>query len=427
MKKMIRFIVAFALSLFLLVPSVAPTFAEVQTTQVTSQVNEVREAIEDTANYLLKQGVSSEWEAIGLARAGKEIPAAYHTKFMQNLEGQVLRQSGGGRMKITDVERLTIAAAAIGVDARNVDGAGFSLIEKIHTSEHWTYQNSDSITYQGNNGIIFALIALDAKDYYVPSGAKWTREKLVAELLNNQKEDGSWSLSTEAGGSTSFDITAMAMISLSPYREKQEVRSALNKTVNFLSNAQGPTGGFNEAFVGGVSSEATSQIIIGLTANGIDPQGEQFTKNGINLVGHLLSFKVAGGGFKHTSAETSANGMATEQALQGLVAFDLYTRDAGRLYDFNEAYDTNKPWTITFSGQVDEAFLTSNDHIYVVDAAGNKLMNVLTIDESGKKVVVQPPTNLYQSGKYTLHIASTLKSVSAKNLNTGEKKEFEIK
>lgn len=425
MKKMIRFIGAFVLSLLVLMPAAPPAFADVQTTKVTNNVNEVREAIEDTTNFMLQKGVSSEWEAIGLAKAGKAVPASYIEKFDEHLHDQVIGQSGNGRMKITDVERLTMAAVAIGKDPTNIDGNGFNLIEKIYDSEH-RKTGEDSLTFQGNNGIIFALIALDAKDYYVPSGAKWTREKLVAELLSNQREDGSWSLSTAAKDSPSFDITAMALISLAPYTDDSVVKTAVDKTVSFLSNAQDPTGGFNEAFVGGISSEATSQVVIGLTANGIDPQGEQFTKNGNNLIDHLLSFKAADGGFKHTSNDTTSNGMATEQALQALVAFDLYTRDAGRLYDFNEGYENNKSWTITFSGQVDETYLTSNEHIYVVDAAGNTLENVLTIDESGKKVVVQPPVNLYQSGGYTLHIESSLKSVNGKNLNQGETKNFEI-
>ena len=89
-------------------------------------------------------------------------------------------------MKITDVERLVIAAVAAGIDPVNVDGKGFNLIEKIYNSELWI-TGADSLTFQGNNGIIFALIALDSHGFTVPNGAKWTREKLVTELLIYQK------------------------------------------------------------------------------------------------------------------------------------------------------------------------------------------------------------------------------------------------
>lgn len=295
----------------------------------------VTSAIDKVSAHMLAGPIDSEWQAIGLAKAGKTVPASYNKAFYENLKDQVTSRSGKGRMKITDVQRLTIAAAAIGIDPTNADGKGFNLIDKILNSEkHLT--GVDSLTYQGNNGIIFALIALDSKNYQVPSNSKWTREKLIAELLKHQKEDGSWSLSTSKEGATSYDITAMALIGMAPYTNQLKVRQAMDRAVSFLAKAQGPTGGFDEAFVGGISSEATSQVIIGLTANQIDPTMPMFTKNGINLVDHLLSLQTSDGGFQHTAGESRSNAMATEQALQALVAFDLFTKNKGVLYDFND-------------------------------------------------------------------------------------------
>ena len=63
---------------------------------------------------------------------------------------------------------------------------------------------------------------------------------------------------------------------------------------------------------------------------------EMFTKSDINLVDHLLSFQTSDGGFQHTAGESRSNAMATEQALQALVAFDLFIKDKGVLYDFND-------------------------------------------------------------------------------------------
>jgi len=302
----------------------------------------VNQAIKEASGYIVQQGVSSEWEAIGLAKTNKEIPRDYSVKFMENLQDQVISKSGKGRMKITDVERLTMAAIAIGKDPTNVDGKGFNLIEKIYNAEPWS-PGVDSLTFQGNNGIIFALIALDTKNYAVPNNAKWTREKLVAELLKYQKSDGSWSLTTTTTDAASFDITAMALSSLAPYGDNPVVKAAIDKSVQFLSNEQGSTGGFSEEFVGGVSSEATAQVIIGLTANKIDPRSQAFTKNGTNLIDHLLSFKDKTGGFKHTAEDSSPNSIATEQALQALVAFDLYRQGKGALYDFSNQGAPTEP------------------------------------------------------------------------------------
>lgn len=292
-------------------------------------------AIKEIQQKLLRDGVQSEWEAIGLYKSGLQVPSSYLEKFRETLNEQVIGKSGKGRMKITDVERLVMAANVLGIDPANADGKGFNLLEKIYNSELRT-TGEDSLTFQGNNGVIFALIALDSKNYIVPENAKWNRDKLIKELLKTQKTDGSWSLEATTKGSTSIDITAMALTALAPYNNQLEVRQAIDKAVQYLSNAQGSSGGFQESFVGGISSEATAQVIIGLTANGIDPRSQAFTKNNMNLIDHLLRFKSSDGGFKHLNDDQSSNGIATEQALQALVAFDLYVNGKGSLYNFTE-------------------------------------------------------------------------------------------
>src|SRR5699024_567135 len=142
----------------------------------------------------------------------------------------------------------------------------------------------DTMTFQGNNGPIFALVALDTKNFEVPDDAKWTRQNLIDELLSTQNEDGSWHLN-ENFESPSIDITAMALIGLSPYKDQPEVKEALDKAVEWLSDKQSNNGGFDGGdFVGGITNEAASQVIIGLTAYGINPTDEQFTKNGNDVI-----------------------------------------------------------------------------------------------------------------------------------------------
>lgn len=283
-------------------------------------------ALDKAFSHMLEKGITSEWQAIGLAKAGKTVPGSYEAVFDKNVQSQIVDSIG--RLKITDAERLTIAAVAMGKDPENI--GGINLLDYIYNSID--IRNIDTMTRQGTNGLIFALIALDTKNFEVPKDARWNREKIITELLSYQLDTGAWSLST-SGGSPSYDMTAMALISLAPYTNQPEVSKAVDEAVTFLSEQQGSTGGFNEAFVGGISSEATSQVIIGLTANNIDPQDEIFTKNGINLLDHLLSFQTETGGFKHTTTGKT-DGMATEQAVQALVAYDLFTKNEGALYAF---------------------------------------------------------------------------------------------
>lgn len=374
---------------------------------------DVSKAIDQTTAYVVKNGVSSDWEALGLAKAGVPVPASYEEIFYRNVQDQVVSKVGSGRLKITDAERLAMTAVAIGKDPTNING--FNLLDKVYNSENWKFENSDGMTYQGNNGLTYALIALDANKFDVPKDARWNRQSIIAELLKNQRTDGAWSLSASSTGSVSFDITAMVLIGLAPYNDQPAVKEAVERAVNFLSESQDSTGGFNEEFVGGISSEATSQVIIGLTANAIDPEGEKFTKNGINLIDHLLSFHTAEGGFKHTEAEVSANGMATEQALQALIAFDLYTKGKGRLYDFSE-----KPLVsgnAALKGVLSNGLLTvqKNNHniwsslfieetemlgdYFIVQAGMKGSQQTVTVPKTAKKVILVENDRPYRDFK----------------------------
>lgn len=288
---------------------------------------DIRKMIDEVSKHILSQGVKSEWEAIGLAKAGKNVPPAYYKNyFLTHVKEQVV---DANRKKITDIERLVLAAGAIGLDAKNINGT--NLVELIYNNVNWP-NGLDSMTAQGNNGPIFALIALDSGSFSVPNDARWTREKLIHHLLNVQNNDGSWSLDDKAT-TPSYDITAMALIALAPYQSDEKVKKAVDRAVAFLAKEQGESGGYYDSFNGGISSETTSQVIIGLTAVGIDPTGSQFTKKQGNLLDHLLSFRTKDGAFEHVQGDGS-NEMATEQALQALVAYELFVKGEGPLYLF---------------------------------------------------------------------------------------------
>src|SRR5690625_830554 len=298
---------------------------------------QIETAIENATNFILNKGVTSEWEAIGIAQAGKEVPEIYLEEyFYQRVQNQIVRGLENGRIKITDIERLAMAAVAVGQDPQNVND--LNLIELIYNSPDRT-GGFDSMTYQGNNGLIFALIALDTLSFPVPEDARWTRQDIINELLRSQNEDGSWSLNP-IYPDPSVDITGMALIGLSPYKDQPAVSEALDSAVVWLSSVQTENGGFDGGdFVGGITSEATSQVIIGLSSYGIDPAGEQFTKNGNHLISHLLEYQNDDGGFKHTMDYDYSDSMATEQALQALVAYDYFLKGKGSLYQFDTIDD----------------------------------------------------------------------------------------
>jgi hypothetical protein len=264
-------------------------------------------------------GVSTDWSAIGLARTGHKLPDTYYQKLLNNVT-----YSQGDFSLVTDVERTILGITVSGGDATNA--AGINLIDKLTNNTH--------MTSQGINGLIFALLALDSKAYTVPVNALWTRELLINAIMTRQNVDGGFALGT---GASDPDITAMTLSALAPYAANQALvnASTLVKAENWLSQHQEANGGYLSWGVD--NSESVSQAIIALTANNIDPTSAEYTKNGVTLLDRLFQFRLSDGSFSH-STELLSNGMATEQALQALAAYQLYLAGNGeRLYDFTNS------------------------------------------------------------------------------------------
>ena len=192
----------------------------------------------------------------------------------------------------------------------------------------------DKVTYQGLNGAIFALIALDSAGYEVPAAAEGadqtSREALVAYILDKQLSDGGWALS---GDSADPDMTAMAVQALAAYRDDAAVQAAVDKAVQTLSDMQLSDGGYSSW--GTVNSESCAQVIIALTTLGIDPaKDSRFIKYGLSLLDALCAY-YKDGGFCHTR-DGAADDIATEQALCALTAYARLLNGQTALYDMTD-------------------------------------------------------------------------------------------
>ncbi len=271
----------------------------------------------------------SEWLVIALARSGREVPDSYYDSVVKAV------QDAGGVLsdrKFTEYSRTILALTAIGKDPTNV--GGYDLLSKL--------ADMDDVTFQGLNGAIFALIALDSNKYDVPAvadgGKQVTRDGLVAYILDQQLSDGGWALS---GDSADPDMTAMALQALAAYRTGDKaVQSAVDKALKTLSDMQQADGGYSSW--GTLNSESCAQVIIALTALGIDPaKDSRFAKNGLTVLDALLSFALDGG-FRHT-ADGERNDMATEQALCALTAYARLLDGKTALYDMTDVLGGQTP------------------------------------------------------------------------------------
>ena len=144
---------------------------------------------------------------------------------------------------------------------------------------------------QGLNGLIFALLAVDAGTYPEPERAKNTRAGIVEAIRAAQEPDGGFGL---VSGASEADLTAMALQALAPYGRDETVERAL-----------------------------------ALAALGIDPEQEF---GSVNPETGLAEFRKADGSYAHLLTDTEGNLMATEQAMLALCALERLP-DGGCVYE----------------------------------------------------------------------------------------------
>lgn len=261
-----------------------------------------------------------EWMVIGLARSGRTVPAGYYDNVVEYVKAKADANERLHPTKVTDNARVILALTAIGKDVTNV--GGHNLLKGL--------DSMDYVQTQDINGPIFTLIALDSHNY--PTMGDVTREKLIGVILAAQLSDGGWDLS---GTKADPDMTAMAIQALAPYYKTNEtVKAAVDKALEALSALQRSDGGFDSW--GTVNSESCAQVIVALTALGIDPTADsRFVKNGHTVLDALAGFYVTGGGFRHT-AGGERNDMATEQGYYALAAYYRFLNGQTSLYDMSD-------------------------------------------------------------------------------------------
>lgn len=298
---------------------------------------------EATGKYLMKaaektaptvSSIGGEWLVLGLARAEYSGTDSMNQKYLQNVK-KILEDNNGvlSTSKYTEYSRVILGLTSIGVDVNNV--AGYNLLEGL--------ADFDNVIQQGVNGPIYALLALDSHDYEIPDVKgvtnKTTRDKLIEYILDQQLKDGGWSLS---GSSMDVDMTAAAIQALAPYyNSNAKVKQAVDTALEKLSQAQNKNGGFESWGV--ENCESCAQVIVALTAMGIDPDKDaRFVKNGKASIDALLEYGLDGGGFKHTKSG-ELNGMATEQAYYALTAYKRFSLGKTALFDMSDVTIKESP------------------------------------------------------------------------------------
>lgn len=262
-----------------------------------------------------------EWAILTLARGEKRFDEHTRQYYVGSVSSAFSESDPHFKLnqKPTTLARVILALGSLGIDAEKMD---HPFIQRL--------LDHDSIE-DGSNEAIFALIALDSKPYS-GIGHRWDREKLIREILSYQ-DPASGGFSLIKNGSPNIDITAMALQSLAKYRDRENVKIAIENGLRFLRDRQSATHGYS-------SSEAIAQVLLALSTLEMDPLQKEngfFTNSRVNILSALMDhYSPNEGGFKHHVDDANAQPLSTTQAAYALEAYQRFRSGKNALYDFSD-------------------------------------------------------------------------------------------
>ena len=247
--------------------------------------------------------IGGEWAIIALARSGYAVPEGYYQGYLDRVE-ETLEACGGvlHPVKRTEYSRVALALAALGENP--MDFRGYDLLTPL--------TETDMVKLQGNNGSVWALIALDSNDY---PGTEEAKKALLDEILSQQNADGGFGIA--AGQGSNIDMTAMALTALARYADQDVVAASIESALKFLEEAVFDT------------SESYAQTLVAYAA--LNMPGEA-----ADMRSRLEEYAV-GGGYRHLMEESEINAMASEQAGYAIAAHERMMKGENALFDMRDA------------------------------------------------------------------------------------------
>ena len=283
-------------------------------------------ALAQQAAAVPSPGYGDEWTVLGLARGGYfAVDSDYFAHYYADVAAKAPElTAASGRdgalnaYKSTDNSRVILALSAIGRDATQVGGCDLTA----------PYADFAWVRNQGINGPVFALLALDSRNY-LPGSA--VRRQCVDAILSAELSGGGWAMS---GAAADPDVTAMVLQALAAYRGEAAVAAAVSRGIDTLSAMQNGNGGFTSW--GSANAESVAQVIVADTDS-------RFVKDGGSAVDALLTFYDAGAAAFRHKASGGVDSLATEQAVYALVAVSRFQRGQSGLYQETDAPTVETP------------------------------------------------------------------------------------
>ena len=256
--------------------------------------------------------INGAWNLYTLARAGKSITIQEANKYYDAVVEASKNWTVEGT-KPTDMEKAALVLSLINRDITNVDGV--NIAQLIYNSEKLS---------DGANELAYALLALDARNTVIPSDAKWSREKIIAELKKFQNEDGGigWTK-----GSSDVDTTAMVLQALGRYQDNEAAKEIIEKALTYIESKADANYDYGNA-------NTTAMVVLALTSLNKDVTTTIGTKYKNTLTALMSYYSEDDGAFVYLKGG-KVNQYATIQAVWALTSYKLYTEGKDGYWNLN--------------------------------------------------------------------------------------------
>jgi hypothetical protein len=303
--------------------------------------------------------VGGEWAVLAEARGGT-LAQGHKEAYLTNLEAylsdgahSVNAETGKvvlHNRKYTDNSRVILALTSLGIDASAVQLGNKTYDFVSALTDKQSGSSEYQAVWQGINGPIFALMALDSNAYLSDNAGKTARGAYLNYILTHKTADDGWALS---GSAADPDITGMALQALAPYYKLDaqsysalglvgapshaDIKASVDTAISRLRALQNPSDGtFSHGTV--ASSESTVQVLVAISDLGVDGTEDGSFRQ--SVLANLLTYRIDSGAFNHTYNGVGEQLMATEQAAYALVAYDRFVKGDNTLYDMRDAFAT---------------------------------------------------------------------------------------
>ena len=242
-----------------------------------------------TGSNWLRQNAETPFALTVLGACGEAVDHRYLTRILRAINEDT---SPTG----TELAEDILAVSFSGISAENFSGRDL-------IAEMLPYPDLGRIES------ILGLIAYDCNQYDIPSDALNARSAMLNVIMAGQNADGG--IAETQGEDSDVILTALALISLAPYRDDDTVGPCIERALQWLAGEmEDGCLYYNQRLP---SCTATSAVILALASLSVPLTDERFCAGDTNLLSALMGFYADGTGFSERAGRTptaEATGMA---------------------------------------------------------------------------------------------------------------------